>query len=67
MRRLETDMSRIVVTGMGAVSPLGCGVELAWRRLLAGQSGLRALPEWSQTLPDHPLEPFIARRVAPAR
>ncbi len=35
-------MRRIVVTGMGAVSPLGCGVELSWRRLLAGQSGLRA-------------------------
>ena len=29
-------MRRIVVTGMGAVSPLACGVELSWRRLLAG-------------------------------
>jgi 3-oxoacyl-[acyl-carrier-protein] synthase II len=44
-------MRRIVVTGMGAVSPLGCGVELSWRRLLAGQSGLRLLPEWSMALP----------------
>jgi 3-oxoacyl-[acyl-carrier-protein] synthase II len=44
-------MRRIVVTGMGAVSPLGCGVELSWRRLLAGQSGLRPLPDWSQALP----------------
>ncbi|MGY4508692.1 beta-ketoacyl-ACP synthase II [Bradyrhizobium sp. USDA 3650] len=44
-------MRRIVVTGMGVVSPLGCGVELSWRRLLAGQSGLRPLPEWSQALP----------------
>ncbi|OAF02644.1 beta-ketoacyl-[acyl-carrier-protein] synthase II [Bradyrhizobium centrolobii] len=44
-------MRRIVVTGMGAVSPLACGVELSWRRLLAGHSGLRALPEWSQPLP----------------
>jgi 3-oxoacyl-[acyl-carrier-protein] synthase II len=44
-------MRRIVVTGMGAVSPLGCGVELSWRRLLAGHSGLRALPEWAQALP----------------
>ena len=38
-------MRRIVVTGLGAVSPLGCGVELIWSRLLAGQSGLRALSE----------------------
>lgn len=36
---------RIVVTGMGLVSPLGCGVEIAWQRLLAGRSGVRALPE----------------------
>src|SRR5947208_1069101 len=44
-------MHRIVVTGMGAVSPLACGVEQSWRRLLAGQSGLRPLPEWAQALP----------------
>lgn len=36
---------RIVVTGMGLVSPLGCGVETAWRRLLDGRSGLRRLPD----------------------
>src|SRR5258708_25608762 len=38
-------MHRIVVTGLGAVSPLGCGVETNWSRLLAGRSGIRTLPE----------------------
>lgn len=35
---------RIVVTGMGIVSPLGCGVEHVWHRLLQGDSGIVALP-----------------------
>jgi 3-oxoacyl-[acyl-carrier-protein] synthase II len=38
-------MRRIVVTGMGAVSPLAANVESSWSRLLAGQSGLRRLPD----------------------
>jgi 3-oxoacyl-[acyl-carrier-protein] synthase II len=38
-------MRRIVVTGLGAVSPLGCGVETVWRRLLEGRSGVRRLPD----------------------
>ncbi len=32
-------MRRVVVTGLGMVSPLACGVEESWSRLLAGKSG----------------------------
>lgn len=39
------DETRIVVTGMGAVSPLGCGVDKVWPRILTGQSGIARLPE----------------------
>src|SRR5215471_13544409 len=36
-------MRRVVVTGMGIVSPLGCGVEPTWKRLTEGQSGIRSI------------------------
>ncbi|HAH11789.1 MAG TPA: beta-ketoacyl-ACP synthase, partial [Alphaproteobacteria bacterium] len=36
-------MRRVVVTGLGMVSPLGCGVEASWSRVLAGQSGAKPI------------------------
>lgn len=36
-------MRRVVVTGMGIVSPVGTGVEYAWKNILAGKSGVRKI------------------------
>jgi 3-oxoacyl-[acyl-carrier-protein] synthase II len=34
-------MRRVVITGLGLLSPLGCGVEVSWQRLTAGQNAAR--------------------------
>ncbi|MPY69985.1 MAG: beta-ketoacyl-ACP synthase II [Alphaproteobacteria bacterium] len=36
-------MKRVVVTGMGIVSPLGAGIKANWQRLIAGESGIRSI------------------------
>ncbi len=36
-------MRRVVVTGLGMLTPLASGVEDTWRRLIAGNSGVRAI------------------------
>lgn len=49
---------RVVVTGLGATTPLGADVDSTWAALLAGKSGVRLLTEdWRELLPVH----FAAR------
>ncbi len=44
--------TRVVVTGLGATSPVGGDVPTTWQALLAGTSGVRHLEdEWAETLP----------------
>ena len=51
---------RVVVTGIGATTPLGGDVATTWAALLAGKSGVRSLTEdWRELLPVH-----FAARVA---
>lgn len=40
---------RVVVTGLGAISPLGIGVEATWRQALAGKSGIRLIEDFDTT------------------
>ena len=39
-------MKRVVITGMGIVSPVGCGIEHAWKNILDGRSGVRKIDDF---------------------
>jgi 3-oxoacyl-[acyl-carrier-protein] synthase II len=51
---MRADQPRVVVTGLGATTPLGGDTATTWESLLAGRSGARTLPdEWAAELPVH--------------
>ena len=41
--KMKTTNSRLVITGMGAVTPIGIGVENYWKNLVAGKCGVEAI------------------------
>ncbi|MEU4832852.1 beta-ketoacyl-ACP synthase II [Streptosporangium sp. NPDC023615] len=49
---MSTDQARVVVTGLGATTPLGGDVASTWSALLAGRSGVRTITEeWVDSVP----------------
>ncbi len=69
---------RVVITGMGVISPLGNSVDGFWTNLFSGKNGIRTIPEWveagypvtiaGQVEPvniDDIVEPKDARRMDP--
>ncbi|MBM4245578.1 MAG: beta-ketoacyl-ACP synthase II [Deltaproteobacteria bacterium] len=47
MHRDVRSRRRVAITGLGAVSPLGCSVERNWEGLLAGRSGIRPISRFA--------------------
>ncbi|HEY6296753.1 MAG TPA: beta-ketoacyl synthase N-terminal-like domain-containing protein, partial [Streptosporangiaceae bacterium] len=49
---MSSDRETVVVTGLGATTPLGGDVASTWAAMLAGQSGVRRITEpWAEQLP----------------
>ncbi len=64
---------RVVVTGMGVVSPLGCEVDRFWRRLVAGESAVREITRFDHSdqrvhiaaeVPDFDPVEYVDKRTA---
>lgn len=47
--KMKTTNSRLVITGMGAVTPIGIGVEEYWKNLVAGKCGVESITKFDTT------------------
>jgi 3-oxoacyl-[acyl-carrier-protein] synthase II len=54
-------MRRVVITGVGMVSPIGCGAEAGWKRLTNGESGVRRVTEFEVSDLASKIAAFIPR------
>ncbi len=54
-------LRRVVITGLGLVTPVGCGVEAAWSNLLAGKSGARRIEEFDVSDLSSQIANFVPR------
>ncbi|MEM7777975.1 MAG: beta-ketoacyl-ACP synthase II [Pseudomonadota bacterium] len=59
-------MRRVVVTGLGLVTPLACGVDASWSRLLEGQSGARRIAEFEVDDLASQIACFVPRESGPS-
>lgn len=66
-------MRRVVVTGMGMLTPLGADVESSWQGLVAGKSGIRSIDHFDTSafstrfagiVPEFPLEDYLSVKEA---
>jgi 3-oxoacyl-[acyl-carrier-protein] synthase II len=64
---------RVVITGLGAVSPLGCSVDKLWEGLIQGRSGIRRITQFDASelpcqiageIPDFDPEDYMDRKEA---
>ena len=49
MNKTLSDKERVVVTGLGVVSPIGTGVDKFWKNLLNGTNGIQKIKSFDTT------------------